>query len=180
MIGTGVTVEQACERWVGGFNAIPQSFLEKFCKVGGMDEFYEITPPSVGDRVYVYNVPDGCDHGGEVAEYDEDKDEWLILLDSHETISKAKDDFEVERDGFFPMWGTMWTFGDRADEYWLEELGGLQKMADCGFRIYEQEDLGYIFGIDGCGYDFYSAHWIPLYRMRGLRWHDEELDKEAS
>ena len=44
-------------------------------------------------------------------------------------------------------------------------------MADCGFRIYEQEDYGYIFGIDGAGYDFYEAHWIPLYKARGLKWH---------
>lgn len=47
-------------------------------------------------------------------------------------------------------------------------------MADCGFRIYEQEDLGYVFGIDGAGYDFYSEHWIPLYKARGLHWHKEE------
>lgn len=47
-------------------------------------------------------------------------------------------------------------------------------MADCGFRIYESDDFGgYIFGIDGAGYDFYDAHWIPLYKARGLRWHKE-------
>lgn len=52
-------------------------------------------------------------------------------------------------------------------------------MADCGFRIYEQEDYGYIFGIDGAGYDFYDEHWCPLYKARGLRWHDEEGETQA-
>lgn len=23
-------------------------------------------------------------------------------------------------------------------------------------------------------YDFYEAHWIPLYKVRGLHWHKEE------
>lgn len=23
------------------------------------------------------------------------------------------------------------------------------------------------------GYDFYEAHWIPLYEARGLKWHKE-------
>ena len=94
------------------------------------------------------------------------KDDVVIVLD--------RNDFEVQNDDYLPMWGTMWSFGDSADEYWLEKLGGLQIMADCGFRIYEQEDLGYVFGIDGAGYDFYSEHWIPLYKARGLHWHKEE------
>ena len=77
------------------------------------------------------------------------------------------------------MWGTMWAFGDQIDNDWLNPIysdlvgDGLQLMADCGFRIYEQEDYGYVFGIDGAGYDFYEAHWIPLYKARGLKWHKE-------
>ncbi len=82
-----------------------------------------------------------------------------------------------ERDedaNYLPMWGTMWSFGDSADDYWLEEEDGLELMAECGFRIYEQEDFGYLFGIDGAGYSFMDEHWIPLYKARGLRWHEKE------
>ena len=81
-----------------------------------------------------------------------------------------------ERDedaGYLPMWGTMWSFGDSADDYWLEKGDGLELMAECGFRIYEQEDFGYLFGIDGAGYSFMDEHWIPLYKARGLHWHRE-------
>lgn len=50
-------------------------------------------------------------------------------------------------------------------------------MSDCGFRVYQHEEWGFFFGIDGAGYDFYSEHWIPLYKRRGLRWHDPAAEK---
>ena len=87
----------------------------------------------------------------------------------YEVTPSAED--ENEYDSFLPMWGTMWSFGDFLDNSWLEDERNLKAMADCGFRIYEQEDCGYIFGIDGAGYDFYEAHWIPLYKACGLQWH---------
>ena len=71
-----------------------------------------------------------------------------------------------------PMWGTMWSFSDSTDKYWLEELNGLQSMTELGFRVYESNDYGFFFGIDGAGFDFYEAYWIPLYKKRGLHWHD--------
>ena len=53
-------------------------------------------------------------------------------------------------------------------------------MSRCGFRIYESEEFGYFFGIDGAGYSFYDEHWVPLYRARGLHWHDPATEKETS
>lgn len=104
--------------------------------------------------------------------------EKLMTADGFESvveITPHEDDDEYwESRDYLPMWGTMWSFSEMLDNWWLEECGGLQKMADCGFRIYEQEDYGYIFGIDGAGYDFYEAHWIPLYEARGLKWHDDD------
>jgi len=78
---------------------------------------------------------------------------------------------KTEYESFLPMWGTMFSFSDPLDNEWLSEPGNLQAMIDCGFRVYQQEDYDYIFGIDGAGYDFYEAHWIPLYKARGLQWH---------
>lgn len=77
----------------------------------------------------------------------------------------------MEYDDALPMWGTLWAFDDPIDNWWLTERNGIQKMAECGFRIYDQADYQYIFGIDGAGYNFYKAHWIPLYKARGLHWH---------
>lgn len=101
----------------------------------------------------------------------------LAAGDEIEEVTPRNEDDEDEPYDFLPMWGTMWCFGDSLDDWWLENEGGLKLMAKCGFRIYRQEDYGYIFGIDGAGYDFYEVHWIPLYKARGLRWHNEEDNK---
>ncbi len=76
------------------------------------------------------------------------------------------------------MWGTIWSFGDNLDQYWLEERGGLEEMSKCGFRIFNHDFYGCYFGIDGAGYDFYKEHWIPLYLARGLHWHKEDSENE--
>jgi len=96
------------------------------------------------------------------------KDIVIKLFESGDEIIEVTPNYE-NFDSVFPMWGTMWSFGRTWENDWIEK--NLQEMADCGFRIYEQEDYGYIFGIDGMGYDFYEAHWIPLYKARGLKWH---------
>ena len=83
-------------------------------------------------------------------------------------------DEDEEFDDYLPMWGTMWSFGDSTDDWWLEEKDGIEVMSKCGFRIYESDEYGYFFGIDGAGYNFYDEHWIPLYEARGLQWHEEE------
>lgn len=78
-----------------------------------------------------------------------------------------------EYEDFLPMWSTMWTFGESLDEDWARE--NIEIMESCGFRVYDSEDFGIIFGIDGAGYNFYESHWIPLYKARGLKWHDKEV-----
>lgn len=86
---------------------------------------------------------------------------------------KYSDDIEViEQEGRLPIWGYLWTMGDKIDEEWIEK--NLQTVADLGFRIYESEDFGILIGIDGAGFDFYEAFWQPLYKARGLRWHKED------
>ena len=71
-----------------------------------------------------------------------------------------------------PMWGTMWSFSDPCDNWWLEEQDGVEVLSRCGFRVFYHEDYGYFFGIDGAGYDFYAERWIPLYLARGFLWHE--------
>jgi hypothetical protein len=169
------TLTEACHAWVQEFNSIPQSVLEKLIQFEGFESVNEITPPSKYDRVYVY---DKQEHGEIIKTCcGRDGNKYRIELDNGQKIYRLAEDFEVERESYLPMWGTMWSFGDIIDEDWLKgEFGtnGLQIMADCGFRIYEQEDYGYVFGIDGAGFDFYEAFWIPLYKARGLRWHDRD------
>lgn len=177
MVEAGMTVLEATRRWVDGFNAIPQSVVDKLM---GLDceSVREITPPSRNDRVGIF-AGEYSGEKGQIEAYDEESEMYVVNLDGGDQVRVEESDFDVLRHENLPMWGTMWTFDDGCDNWWLEERKGLQAMADCGFRIYESEDFGYIFGIDGAGYDFYEAHWVPLYRARGLRWHDPATEKEV-
>lgn len=165
-----MTIREATEKWVGEFSRIPIGIVEKLLKAN-LDEVQEITPPGKHNRVRVWDREHSGE--GEITGYDEETDLYTIEMDDGEEIQAEAEDLEVLYCNFLPMWGTMWAFGDSADEDWLER-DGLQKMADCGFRVYEQEDYGYIFGIDGMGYSFMDAHFEPLYKARGLHWHDKE------
>ena len=164
------TIEEATQDWVREFNAFPQSMLKMICDATGYDTFAEVTTPSIGDRVYEY------DNGeyGQIVDYDSEEEIYTIELDNGDICKDFSSSFERDNNSYFPMWGTMWQFGDSCDEYWLEEKDGIRIMSNLGFRIYYNEDWGYFFGIDGAGYDFYTEHWIPLYKARGLHWHKEE------
>ena len=161
-----MTKREATEKWVGEFNAIPQGMLEKLWRAD-IDSMQELTRPRVGDEVYYHPSNETC----EIVEVYRNPEEYGIKI-GDEVVYGSIDDISVERYDDLPMWGTMWTFGDSCDNHWLEEMGGIQVMSDHGFRIYEHEEYGYFFGIDGAGYSFYDQHWLPLYEARGLQWHD--------
>lgn len=168
-----MTIREACELWVSrDMNAIPQSVLVKLQQLDP-DDIEEITPITKADRVYV------CSAGemGEVIAIDEDAEEYTVQLDNGETITTEGFDLEREDYDRFPMWGSMWSFSCSFDEDWA--LSHLEEMAACGFRLYESEDYGLVFDIDAAGFDFYEAFWVPLYKARGLHWHDEAEEKEA-
>lgn len=70
-----------------------------------------------------------------------------------------------------PMWSTWFRLDEFLDVRWAEEHEA--EVAGLGFTlIYLDGDL-FALGIDGAGYNFYEHHWTPLYRARGLNWHDE-------
>ena len=166
-------IKSACQSWVQEFNEVPSKVLEKLMQFD--DSVHEITPFVIGETVQVV-FDEYAGEEGEIVEINEDT--LKIKLNSGETIEKYKDDVEsAEYKDVLPMYNCLWTFGCNLDEEWLTgkyDKPHLQEMANIGFRIYESEDYGIVFGIDGAGYDFYEAHWIPLYKLRGLKWHAKE------
>lgn len=174
-----MTVREAAEEWVRGFNAISLGMIEKLMQLD-LDEWREVTLPSKGDQVYIYTQPTGgTEHYGYIQSYNEACGLYGIKLDDGKLIFCGEDDFEIVRDDILPIWGTMWSFGDSADNYWLEKMGGIRVLSKCGFRIYESDEFGFFWGIDGAGYSFLDEHWVPLYRSRGLEWHDPSTEQEA-
>ncbi|WP_144057360.1 hypothetical protein [Novipirellula maiorica] len=60
-------------------------------------------------------------------------------------------------------------FGDDFDRQRLVDAGW-QVIPETGLFVYDLD--GYLLvGVDGIGYDFFDAHWRPLYEVLGLRWH---------
>ena len=176
MTRTYTTIREAAELWVSQMNAIPLGMIERIANDNEF-EWREVTMPTIGDDVYVYELMDDCDtleHSGVIENMTKPDGDYLITLNDGTSIQVGEDDFEVERDSSLPMWGWMWQFGDSCDDWWLEEGDGIKALSECGFRVYEHDEFGYFFGIDGAGYDFYEASWIPLYKARGLKWHDIE------
>ena len=171
----GITINDATREWVREFNAIPQDMIATLMG-NDPDSWRELTVKRYGDRVYCY------DHNeyGEIEAYDEETELYTVALDTGESVEVADEDMELDHYDGLPMWGTMWSFDDSCDDYWLTDLEGIRKMSFCGFRIYEHDEWGIFFGIDGAGYDFYEAHWIPLYKARGLKWHDESAELEET
>ena len=53
-----------------------------------------------------------------------------------------------------------------------------QRLMDCGWRVVPTTGL-FAYELDGClllavdgvGYDFVEAHWLPLYKLLELEWH---------
>ncbi len=175
MIREGITKHEAVKRWVDGFNAIDEGIVEKLIMLEP-DKWHEVTAPSIDDRVYLCSGPHG-DCAGRITEAQ--GSQYMIELDEGGYVEADENGFDIERDSFLPMWGQLWSFGESIDDCWLEEMDGIRLMSECGFRIYESDDYGYFFGIDGCGYDFYIAHFEPLYDARGLQWHDPKTEKRG-
>lgn len=96
-----------------------------------------------------------------------------------------------------PMWGTVWVAGDnkgcfedlmkeydleneKDEEKLIEDEGeecatlifdGWRELGDSGVFAREFDDE-LLIGIHGAGYNFYDAHWEPLYDAVGYRWHE--------
>lgn len=145
------TVREAAHHWVGGFNAVSEAMFKRAYAQDGLDHLEVLASPM-----------NECSYCGAD-----------VQVGESECESCGSDEVYTKRD--LPMWGTLWSFGEWLDEDWCRENAKL--VASCGFMVYETADDDIFLGIDGAGYDFYEAHWVPLYKARGLKWHDTEEEE---
>lgn len=171
-----MTIHEATELWVNrDMRAIPRDMVE-ICMSAQPDEWREVTTPARYDRVAV-NDPVCGEWDGEITEVLSDG-LFRIHMDNGEDVELNEDEFYIVCDAGLPMWGTMWQMNDICDQHWFEEDDGIRILSECGFRVYESDEFGYFFGIDGAGFDFYEAFWEPLYKARGLNWHDPAAEQK--
>jgi hypothetical protein len=158
---------EAVKYWVRGFNAIERGLMDCIAN-NNIDDIIELTPVTEGNEVWSNDLQNMAT----VVKIDKDNNK-AILNYNNEEVETNLDEISLEQESFYPMWDTMWTFEEGLDENWA--MDNLELMAECGFRVYEYQPTGTLyFGIDGCGYDFYEAHWNKLYKARGLHWHTEK------
>jgi len=170
-----MTKRDATVKWRSEMNAIQTDIILALHKAD-LDSWREVTAPTIGDQIYHY--PD--EKSGEIVHVYETGERELDVDFDGKIETVAIDDITVERDTMLPMWSTMWSFSDSADEHWIDDPANQMAMTDCGFRIYEHDDFGYFFGVDSNDI-FIDRVWLPLYEARGLQWHDrDELSVEEA
>lgn len=99
----------------------------------------------------------------------------LDYWDDHwEFKGESYDDEFVEDDGLswvdVPMWNTWFEISDAFYQDWIERH--LTEVAAIGFTLIYHDGELWGLGVDGAGYSFYDEHWIPLYDLAGIRWHE--------
>ena len=165
MLTKKMTIDDAAHEWVDTFSAYPRDMIETLM-ADHEEDWEERTVPSVGDVVYVYDEH----REGEVVGLEDAR--YAVEVNGKVLNGLTEADFELTSDTVLPMWNTLWAFKEVTDIYWMDDDKNRRAMSECGFRIYYHRTWGYFFGIDGVGYSFFEKHWIPLYRARGLHWHD--------
>ena len=115
----GVTIREAAREWVNGFSAVPYAVCEKLLNANPY-ELTEITPIGKYSRVCIL-VGKFRDEYGEVTEIGEDEDGetvYTVCIDCGQgCVDYKEEELEIDRDGYLPMWGTLWAFGERSYGY---------------------------------------------------------------
>jgi len=164
------TESEAAKYWINrDFSNMPTELIKRaFRDESGPDDLQLIAG---GDRVsdccddQTSKKEDSEDLGG--PEVDTDHDDKVTVCDK--CGKRCETHWQGPTLDYPAGWGTMWAPNDRIDQDWIRDHADM--VADLGFMVYESDETGIILGIDGAGYDFYDAHWVPLYRARGFRWH---------
>lgn len=72
-----------------------------------------------------------------------------------------------EWDEFVPMWGTMYVLDEKAERWALDNI---DKVTEIGLRLYVLTSGTVVLGVDGAGFDFCQAYWVPLYKeINGIK-----------
>ncbi len=167
------TIREATEKWIDGFSYVPGSVIEKLVKHDESVSYYDsdsfrlIASP----RIECLGCNGHCDREFTIAELREASDRGKGIPCEHCQYNNG-DDWQTGKPEYaFPCgWGTLFAPKSSLDIDWAienkEEIGLL------GFFVFESEDWEILLGIDAGGFDFYETYWIPLYKLRGLQWHE--------
>ena len=162
-----MTINNAVNTWKNAhMSMIATAMIERLASLDTMDDWQEVTTPVKGDLVTTHDYADG-----EILSVNDDGT-YTIKTDDGK-VNLLSDSFWVEHETQFPIHGTMFSFNDCFDDEWLANEDGIRIMSELGFRVFYSQEFGYFFGWDCGGYDTFEQMWKPLYKARGLQWHEE-------
>lgn len=152
---------EAVERFMGEFNLIPLSLVEK-----AYNNLYEYIIPPVEPTPEDF----GLDSDEEPIFSDgDDKNDYEELYKRWKEYQEAHEQWEYDCEDYYPMWGTLFEC-DSWDSKFI--LNHIKEVQDIGFIIIDGlEELNVCLGVKGAGYSFKDAHFEPLYDLLGLKWH---------
>jgi len=101
------------------------------------------------------------------------------VLDNYNKKSMTEDEFEDAKMEMMDtqrevMWGTLF---EAKNKFVAEDIidNSDAIISDAGFTIIDlsrenegEYETGVFLGVNGMGYDFFDAHWIPLYKILGV------------
>jgi hypothetical protein len=164
-------LRKATEAWVAQFIHVPASVIKKMAKADEFIYAYDsdslrlIASPRIKcswcsatyeGALSLAELTAASDRGkGVPCDYCRSDDSWTL----------------GEPQYAFPCgWGTLFAPVDPSDLRWLDEHK--DEVARLGFFVFQSEDYSILLGLDAGGFGFYEAYWMPLYQLRGLRWHE--------
>lgn len=141
--------------WISlNFTSLPQCLLHAVGRDGYLTPYEDYEPILSAEEVEEPDEPEREEFESQeefdkaYAEYEKEEDAYACYREGVEDASE------------FPMWGTMW----------VAEEGTVNELLECGFSLYspldgplaEAYDGCVIFGVNGAGYGFFGAHWLPF------------------
>jgi antitoxin component YwqK of YwqJK toxin-antitoxin module len=145
------TIESLCKEWFDRtFNAVQ---LESFFKDSEYNATYHtgIDPEEIVSN-YSLDTPQNWDNLSE-----SDKLDWIENEDPSAFCEAQDEAREI-------MWGTLFQCSEFDGKMIIEALKALGMLNGSSLRVVSSEAYeGYLIGVNGAGFDFFEAFWIPLY-----------------
>lgn len=91
----------------------------------------------------------------------QDNDEFIDFVENSSEYDNYR--YGDHENNHYPMWG----FVFKCDSFYVtSDYMNTDMLYDMGIGVLEHDDDYFLF-IAGAGYDFYEAHWIPLFEKIG-------------
>lgn len=164
-----MTIREATQEWLKEFNEIPNQVIIEMAKSDEQISCYD------SDNFRLISSP-AIQCGYCSANYDGDKSLKELQEENNVKCEYCEDNtgdlWEIGYPEYaFPTgWGTLFSPKSSFDSEWMAK--NADQISKLGIFVFDSDIYGIILGIDAGGFDFYDAYWIPLYKLRGLKWHD--------